>query len=322
MTTGQDHPPRRLTIAAFAGRLGVPPRRISYRLYKAGLIFAETGEWPVDVIPRPDQDVPAGSAPTWMEDREDVDDYVTDRAVPDVDVSGWLTTRDMAAGLGVTSGTVISSLHASRRAKDASVYGLARSRTRQPSVKIPEPDLDRDPVSGRKRLFWRPGRADVAAMFAAAADAARAPVGRLDDVVWLRSQYALPPAGLGRSVLSITTELGVARPTVVRRLRAIPGVVVRGRTDAVGAPSRTASGVSAGQAALEERRAAARAAQVAASRTVLASGARMSPRERLILEGRVAHPELTTRELAEALGVPRGSLAVLAKVLRRAEGGR
>lgn len=293
-----------LNARDLAGFLGVPAGRLTYRAYKARLRAAETGKWPSHILPSPDSGVDLRSY-RWAAGRVDVAEWVAANARPTgVDVTGWWTVPDIATRTGVRDGQVTKRLHADRRTEEDT--GV------RPAGGVPEPDLDRDPQSGRKRLFWNPSRPDVQAL--APPSASPSP---LDDPVWLRAQYALPPDGLGRSVLAIAAGLGVARPTVLRRLRVIPGIVVRGRVDAVGAPHRAALGMSTAQAALHERRAAARARQVAAARRVLVSGVRLSARERLVLEGRVQFPDLATRELAEVLGVPTGSLAALGRVLRR-----
>ena len=134
----------------------------------------------------------------------------------------------------------------------------------------------------------------------------------LRDPDWLRAEYVTA----GRSLVSIATEQQCTRQTVANALAAA-GIPIRARTTTRPDAERTPEQVAAARAEGNRRARATqralpkfvdiRAQQVESARSLLTSGHPLSPRARLVLEARVAHPDAPAAVLAEVTGMSGGA---------------
>ena len=134
----------------------------------------------------------------------------------------------------------------------------------------------------------------------------------LRDPDWLRAEYVTA----GRSLVSIATEQQCTRQTVANALAAA-GIPIRARTTTRPDVERTPEQVAAARAEGNRRARATqralpkfvdiRAQQVESARLLLTSGHPLSPRARLVLEARVAHPDAPAAVLAEVTGMSGGA---------------
>lgn len=297
--------PHLLSADDLVDRMGTRPKdrsrahgRIRFQLYRARLIWAETGTWPSGTIPEPVNErerreqarVDPGArfpAPVWDEGDPSVVAYLAAGVR-----AGWWDRTVFAAALGITPAQVSDRLKKARRAEAATGVW--------PASGIPRPDVDRDGPGGPARPRWNPSRPDVKAAVTAAHSGA---TDRLGDPAWLRAQHLPPPDGLDRSVRDITATLGLA-PGSQRLVR--DALRTHGITRP--APARAAQTKPA-RPERDARLLADRHAQADLAAEILASGMPLEPVQEAVLRGRVAHPEMPQRALAGELGLPLGSLS-------------